>query len=55
MKCKFYDSQIKCCTNKHNKDIRSKKQNGHLRRMHKRCEKLFCPLGEEEWIKMMKS
>jgi hypothetical protein len=43
-KCRFYNSQLKSCENRHNRDYRSRKKNGHLRKLPKRCEKDFCPL-----------
>ncbi|HJX50259.1 MAG TPA: hypothetical protein VJ438_02240 [Candidatus Nanoarchaeia archaeon] len=44
--CKFLklNGYNRYCTHKDNLDIRSKKQNGHLRNQPKRCSKDLCPL-----------
>ena len=44
IRCKFYNSQNNYCTNKHNRDHRSRKKSGHFRKLPSRCLKEFCPL-----------
>lgn len=46
--CKFYKTNggTGGCDHRDNNDIQSRLQNGHLRRLPKRCEPRFCPYNK---------